>query len=93
MQPAPQDRKRVSETRKATAQFHKRKTVQTAQVVFEAEGPAKAWMYVQQTSASARVCIGTWTDTIGWKISAEKMKEVDTGIDCSAWEGALNSTL
>eukprot|EP00959_Pyramimonas_sp_CCMP1952_P407487 8540037-Pyramimonas_sp.AAC.1 len=31
VQPAPQDRRRVSETRKATAQFHKRKSVQQAQ--------------------------------------------------------------
>jgi len=64
VQPAPQDRKRVSETRKATAQFHKRKTIPTATVLFEAEGPAKAWMYAKKTSQSENVCIGSWTDTI-----------------------------
>ena len=92
VQPAPQDRKRVSETRKATAQFHKRKTIPTATVLFEAEGPAKAWMYAKRTSQSENVCIGNWTETIGWKISVPKLKDVDPGVDAAVWEGALNST-
>lgn len=92
VQPAPQDRKRVSETRKATAQFHKRKTISTATVVFEAEGPNKAWMYAKKTSQDENVCIGSWTDSIGWKVSVPKLKDVDPGVDAAVWEGALNST-
>ena len=63
-----------------------------ATVVFEAEGPAKAWMYAKKTSHCENVCIGSWTDSIGWKISAAKLKDVDPGVDASVWEGALNST-
>eukprot|EP00959_Pyramimonas_sp_CCMP1952_P140431 2938577-Pyramimonas_sp.AAC.1 len=88
----PQDPRRLSRTRKATPQFHKPKLVQQAQVLFEAEGPTKTWMCAQRSCSSPRVCIGVWTDTLGWNISTDKLKEVDTGIDGSVWEVALNST-
>ena len=93
VQPAPQDRTRVAETRKATAQFHKKKTVSTATVTFEAEGPMKAWMYAHTNANSERKCIGSWTSSVGWKLSSSQLQMIDPGIDANAWEGMLNGAL
>lgn len=92
VQPAPQDRTRVAETRKATAQFHKKKTVGTATVTFEAEGPTKAWMYALRDANSERKCIGSWTSSVGWKLSPSQLQLIDPGLDASVWEGMLNGT-
>ena len=92
VQPAPQDRKRIDETRKATAQFHKRKSVVTASVAFESGGADRAWMYGQANVGSEKHCIGEWTATGNWTLSASQLRRVDASIDAVEWEGALNAT-
>jgi len=92
VEPAPEDRKRISETRKATAQFHNRKTVRTANVAFESGGSERAWMYGQASAGSDRICIGDWSAKEGWKLSPAQLQLVDANLKASEWEGALNAT-